>query len=241
MNQGYVHSFHTAAAADGPGVRFAIFLSGCPFRCKYCHNPDTWEMKRGTLRTVDSLLDEIKKYASFLRMAGGLTITGGEPLAQSEFTYEIFSRVKQEFSLHTALDTQGFLAGTLPDAYFEPIDLILLDIKEMNPERHRALTGKELRPTLDFALRLKRLNKKVWLRYVLVPGLTDFAEDIEALAEFIRPLSNIERVDVLPFHNMALHKWEELQFPYELKNQRSPTQEEVKKVQEFLNSAISSH
>lgn len=241
MNQGYVHSFHTAAAADGPGVRFAIFLSGCPFRCMYCHNPDTWEMKRGTLKTVDSLLDEIKKYASFLRMAGGLTITGGEPLAQSEFTYEIFSRVKQEFSLHTALDTQGFLAGTLPDTYFEPIDLILLDIKEMNPERHRALTGKELQPTLDFALRLKRLNKKVWLRYVLVPGLTDFAEDIEALAEFIRPLSNIERVDVLPFHNMALHKWEELQFPYELKNQRSPTQEETKKVQDFLNAAISTH
>lgn len=241
MISGYVHSFFTSAAADGPGVRFAVFLSGCPFRCKYCHNPDTWELKQGKLTSSDSILNEIKKYANFLRTAGGLTITGGEPLQQPDFTYEIFSRVKQEFSLHTALDTQGFLARNLPDTYFDPIDLVLLDIKEMNPERHKDLTGQDVNPTLDFAKRLQKMNKKVWLRYVLVPELTDFQEDIDALAKFIEPLENIERVDVLPFHNMALHKWEKLELPYELKNQRVPTQEETKKVQDFLNAAISTH
>lgn len=241
MISGYVHSFFTSAAADGPGVRFAVFLSGCPFRCKYCHNPDTWELKQGKLTSSDSILNEIKKYANFLRTAGGLTITGGEPLQQPDFTYEIFSRAKQDFALHTALDTQGFLARNLPDSYFEPIDLVLLDIKEMNPERHKSLTGQDLTPTLDFAKRLQKMNKKVWLRYVLVPGLTDFQEDIDALAKFIEPLENIERVDVLPFHNMALHKWEKLELPYELKNQRVPTQEETKKVQDFLNVAISTH
>ncbi len=241
MISGYVHSFFTSAAADGPGVRFAVFLSGCPFRCKYCHNPDTWELKQGKLTSSDSILNEIKKYANFLRTAGGLTITGGEPLQQPDFTYEIFSRAKQDFALHTALDTQGFLAKNLPDSYFEPIDLVLLDIKEMNPERHKSLTGQDVTPTLDFAKRLQKMNKKVWLRYVLVPGLTDFQEDIDALAKFIEPLENIERVDVLPFHNMALHKWEKLELPYELKNQRVPTQEETKKVQDFLNKAISAH
>ena len=241
MISGYVHSFFTSAAADGPGVRFAVFLSGCPFRCKYCHNPDTWELKQGKLTTSDSILNEIKKYANFLRTAGGLTITGGEPLQQPDFTYEIFSRAKQEFALHTALDTQGFLARNLPDNYFDHIDLVLLDIKEMNPERHKDLTGQDVNPTLDFAKRLQKMNKKVWLRYVLVPGLTDFQEDIDALAKFIEPLENIERVDVLPFHNMALHKWEKLELPYELKNQRVPTQEETKKVQDFLNAAISTH
>jgi pyruvate formate lyase activating enzyme len=241
MISGYVHSFFTSAAADGPGVRFAVFLSGCPFRCKYCHNPDTWELKQGKLTSSDSILNEIKKYANFLRTAGGLTITGGEPLQQPDFTYEIFSQAKQDFALHTALDTQGFLARNLPDSYFEPIDLVLLDIKEMNPERHKSLTGQDVTPTLDFAKRLQKMNKKVWLRYVLVPGLTDFQEDIDALAKFIEPLENIERVDVLPFHNMALHKWEKLELPYELKNQRVPTQEETKKVQDFLNKAISAH
>lgn len=241
MISGYVHSFFTSAAADGPGVRFAVFLSGCPFRCKYCHNPDTWELKQGKLTTSDSILNEIKKYANFLRTAGGLTITGGEPLQQPDFTYEIFSRAKQDFALHTALDTQGFLARNLPDNYFDPIDLVLLDIKEMNPERHKSLTGQDVTPTLDFAKQLQKMNKKVWLRYVLVPGLTDFQEDIDALAKFIEPLENIERVDVLPFHNMALHKWEKLELPYELKNQRVPTQEETKKVQDFLNAAISTH
>lgn len=241
MISGYVHSFFTSAAADGPGVRFAVFLSGCPFRCKYCHNPDTWELKQGKLTTSDSILNEIKKYANFLRTAGGLTITGGEPLQQPDFTYEIFSRAKQDFALHTALDTQGFLARNLPDNYFDPIDLVLLDIKEMNPERHKSLTGQDVTPTLNFAKRLQKMNKKVWLRYVLVPGLTDFQEDIDALAKFIEPLENIERVDVLPFHNMALHKWEKLELPYELKNQRVPTQEETKKVQDFLNAAISTH
>lgn len=238
METGFVHSYETGAAVDGPGVRFALFVSGCPFRCSYCHNPDTWDIKRGKKISSDEVLSEISKYASFLRFAGGLTITGGEPLTQPHFVHEIFSRAKNELKLHTALDTQGYLAGSLSDDWFNPIDLVLLDIKILNSQKHLSLTGKELQPTLDFALRLDKLRKKVWLRYVLVPGITDNPEDIDALANFIRPLSCIERIEVLPFHNLGIHKWEELNIPYTLKNQRSPTSEEVELVQQKLELAI---
>lgn len=232
--KGFVHSFNTGAAADGPGVRFALFLTGCPFRCLYCHNPDTWKLHDGSETDSDHILTEISKYAGFLRIAGGLTITGGEPLAQPDFTHEIFSRAKSEFKLHTALDTQGFLAGNLGDEWFDCVDLVLLDIKEMDPQTHLKLTGKPLQPTLDFAERLARLGKPVWLRYVLVPGLTDSDKDLQALADFIQPLKNIERVDVLPFHNMAIHKWDDLKIPYTLRDTPSPTPEQVAHAQSIL-------
>ena len=238
MEFGFVHSYETGAAVDGPGMRFALFIAGCPFRCTYCHNPDTWEMKHGKRTSSDEIIEKIAKYASFLRIAGGLTITGGEPLTQPDFVHEVFSRAKNELKLHTALDTQGYLAATLNDDWFAPVDLVLLDIKIMDPGKHLRLTGKELQPTLDFAKRLNRLHKKTWLRYVLIPGITDDPEDIQALADFIAPLQSIERVEVLPFHNLGIHKWEELGIPYTLKNQKSPTPEEVRLVQSFLENAI---
>ena len=238
MEFGYVHSYETGAAVDGPGVRFALFIAGCPFRCTYCHNPDTWDMKRGKRTSSDQVLQEIAKYASFLRIAGGLTITGGEPLTQPDFVHEIFLRAKNELKLHTALDTQGYLAAKLSDAWFDPIDLVLLDIKIMNPEKHLQITGKELQPSLDFALRLNHLQKKTWLRYVLIPGITDAPEDIDALANFISSLACIERVEVLPFHNLGIHKWKELNLPYTLKNQKNPSPEEVRLVQKKLDCAI---
>lgn len=232
--QGYVHSFDTGAAADGPGIRFALFLAGCPFKCLYCHNPDTWEMKNGKPTHSQEIIDEISKYAGFLRMAGGLTITGGEPLAQPEFAHEIFERAKNQLGLHTALDTQGFLAGHLSDEWFNVVDLVMLDIKEMNPTTYLKLTGKPLQPTLDFAQRLEEMGKSFWLRYVLVPGLTDNPDDVQALANFIRPFKHLKRIDVLPFHNMAIHKWDELGYPYTLKNTRSPSAEEVAAVKKIL-------
>lgn len=238
MEFGFVHSYETGAAVDGPGVRFALFIAGCPFRCLYCHNPDTWNMKHGKKTSSDQIIQEITKYASFLRVAGGLTITGGDPLTQPDFVHEIFLRAKNELKLHTALDTQGYLASTLSDDWFNPVDLVLLDIKIMSPEKHLHLTSKELQPSLDFALRLNRLQKKIWLRYVLIPGITDAPEDIDALAHFIAPLTSIERVEVLPFHNLGLHKWEELNLPYSLKNQKSPSPEEVRLVQKKLDSAL---
>ena len=134
MEFGFVHSYETGAAVDGPGVRFALFIAGCPFRCLYCHNPDTWNMKHGKKTSSDQIIQEITKYASFLRVAGGLTITGGDPLTQPDFVHEIFLRAKNELKLHTALDTQGYLASTLSDDWFNPVDLVLLDIKIMSPE-----------------------------------------------------------------------------------------------------------
>ena len=237
MQTGYVHSVETGAASDGPGVRFALFLTGCPFRCLYCHNPDTWELHAGKCTTTDDVMAEIAKYAGFLRIAGGLTITGGEPLTQPEFIHEIFRRAKEELHLHTAIDTNGFLAHQLPDSWFDPIDLVLLDIKQMNPLKHKALTGCELQPVLDFAKRLDHLGKKMWIRYVLVPGYTDATEDIQALADFLHTLKNVERIEVLPFHNLAIHKWDALGIPYKLKNMRPPSPASVEKARFLLNIA----
>ena len=237
MQTGYVHSVETGAASDGPGVRFALFLTGCPFRCLYCHNPDTWELHAGKCTTTDDVMAEIAKYAGFLRIAGGLTITGGEPLTQPEFVHEIFQRAKEELHLHTAIDTNGFLAHQLPDSWFDVVNLVLLDIKQMNPLKHKVLTGCELQPVLDFAKRLDHLGKKMWIRYVLVPGYTDATEDIQALADFLHTLKNVERIEVLPFHNLAIHKWDALGIPYKLKNLRPPSQASVEKAKFLLNIA----
>ncbi len=236
MQTGYVHSVETGAASDGPGVRFALFVTGCPFRCLYCHNPDTWNLHAGKRTTTDEVIAEIARYATFLRLAGGLTITGGEPLTQPEFVHEIFLRAKEELHLHTALDTNGFLAHSLPDSWFNPIDLVLLDIKQMNPEKHKNLTGCALQPVLDFATRLDKLGKKMWIRYVLVPGLTDDTKDIQDLADFIHTLKNVERIEVLPFHNMAIHKWDALGVPYSLKDLRPPTAESLANARMLLRS-----
>ena len=237
MQIGYVHSVETGAASDGPGVRFALFLTGCPFRCLYCHNPDTWELHAGKRTTTDDVMAEIAKYAGFLRIAGGLTITGGEPLTQPEFVHEIFQRAKEELHLHTAIDTNGFLAHQLPDSWFDVVNLVLLDIKQMNPLKHKVLTGCELQPVLDFAKRLDHLGKKMWIRYVLVPGYTDATEDIQALADILHTLKNVERIEVLPFHNLAIHKWDALGIPYKLKNMRPPSPASVEKARFLLNIA----
>lgn len=224
---GFVHSFDTGAAVDGPGIRFTLFVSGCQFHCLYCHNPDTWHLHNGQLMTVDAVLLELKKYAPFLKLAGGLTISGGEPLLQPDFVGDIFRRAKQELNLHTTLDTQGFLAKHLPDPWFDPIDLVLLDIKQMNSEKHKMLTGQILQPTLDFARRLSKMGKKMWIRYVLVPGYTDDADDIDALAKFVASLNGVERVEVLPFHKMGEHKWHELGIDYQLEHISPPSEESI--------------
>lgn len=229
---GFVHSIETGAAVDGPGLRFALFVSGCQFRCLYCHNPDTWKLRNGTLMSVDAVIAEIGKYASFLRFAGGLTISGGEPLMQAHFIGEIFYRAKHELKLHTALDTQGFLATQLEDSWFDNVDLVLLDIKQMNPEKYEQLTSKPLQPTLDFAKRLSRLGKKMWIRYVLVPGYTDDMEDVSNLADFVTKLNGVERVEVLPFHKMGEHKWQDLGLSYALTDVQPPSPELVERVRD---------
>lgn len=240
---GFVHSIETGAAVDGPGVRFVMFSAGCQFRCLYCHNPDTWKLHNGKLRTVDEIVTEIGKYARFLKFAGGVTFSGGEPLMQANFIGEIAYRVKQDYNLHIALDTQGFLAAHLDDAWFDNIDLVMLDIKHIDPEKYQALTAQPLQPTLDFAHRLVKMGKPMWIRYVLVPGLTDDLADVEKHAQFVKSLQDagialhgkklIERIEVLPFHNLGESKWQELNLKYTLSETEPPTPEFVKTIKEI--------
>ncbi|PKU24937.1 pyruvate formate-lyase-activating protein [Telmatospirillum siberiense] len=234
---GYLHSVESGAAVDGPGMRFVFFVSGCQFRCQYCHNPDTWKLHNGRQVTLDEALAEVRPYAGFLKIAGGVTISGGEPLMQAPFVGTLFSKIKSELGLHTALDTQGFLAGNVADDWFDPVDLVLLDIKQIDPEKHLALTGHPVQPTLDFAQRLVRLGKKMWIRYVLVPDITDKSVDILKLADFVVSLGPaVERVEVLPFHQMGAHKWESLGLTYPLAGTPTPTQDQVQQARSLFAS-----
>lgn len=223
--KGWIHSWETSAGQDGPGWRLVVYLSGCLLRCQYCHNPDTWNMYSGREMTVDEVWNEIARYLPMLKK-GGITFTGGEPLMQPPFLKALLHRAK-DHGLHTAIDTSGYLGDRVDDEMMRNIDLVLLDIKSWNPETYLCLTGKELEPTLRFASRLAEAKRPVWLRYVLVPGLTDCPEDIEGLAEFAHTLGNIERVDVLPFHQLGKSKWAELGLKYSLADTQPPSREQV--------------
>jgi pyruvate formate lyase activating enzyme len=229
---GYVHSFETGGTVDGPGIRFVLFTTGCPLRCLYCHNPDTWKLKNGKRMTVDEVMAEIGKYVRFLTICGGgVTISGGEPALQHEFVAEILRRCKA-LNLHTALDTSGLLGDQISDAMLEEIDLILLDIKSWDPELYQRLTRQPVEPTLRFARRLSDMEKPMWIRFVLVPGLTDGLENVEGVADFVAGLSSVERVEVLPFHQMGISKWEALGINYELGDTEPPSQELLERVQD---------
>ena len=232
---GYVHSVETAGAVDGPGIRYVVFLSGCPLTCAYCHNPDCMKMKRGgRLTEGDALMGDIRSYKNFMKATGGgVTISGGEPLVQPEFTYRLMKACKQA-GIHTALDTSGYLGAKASDALLELTDLVLLDIKSGLPDTYRKTTGVDLQPTLDFAKRLKAMGKPVWIRFVLVPGLTDAEENLVAVNRIVSELDNVERLEILPFHKMGEHKWEALGMPYTLGDTQPPTPEEIARAKEIL-------
>jgi pyruvate formate lyase activating enzyme len=224
---GFLHSFTTGSTVDGPGVRVVAWTSGCQFRCLYCHNPDTWNMTNGIPVTLGKATEELRKYRNGLKvMAGGFTLSGGEPLMQDRFAVKLLTAA-QAMGIHTALDTNGSLGTRLTDAELESIDLVLLDIKSWDAEPHRQVTGMEVGPVLDFARRLAARKRPVWLRFVLVPGLTDDAENIAKIARFSGGLGNVDRVDVLPFHQMGRFKWKELKLNYALDNIQPPTSEAV--------------
>jgi len=225
---GMVHSWDLSTGVDGPGTRFVTFLAGCPLRCLYCHNPDTRHMRDGRRTAVDEIVHEAAKYTEFIQASGGgATISGGEPLLQPVFTGELFHRFQHELGLHTALDTSGFLGTRATDALLADVDLVLLDIKSWDRARYRHLTGRELEPTLDFARRLADLGKEVWVRFVLVPGLTDQAGDVEGIAAFTASLGNVSRVDVLPFHKLGAAKWQALGLEFTLADTPVPTPEQT--------------
>jgi len=225
---GYVHSVEIGGMVDGPGVRYVVFLNGCPLRCQYCHNPDMLHMKKGELTSHTQLLDDISRYASYLvRGKGGITLSGGEPLCQPEFATAIFKGCK-EMGIHTALDTSGYLNLRDDDELLDFTDLVLLDIKSGVERIYKEVTGRPLQPTLSFAQRLTEKNIPIWLRYVLVPNLTDDPENIEAVASFAASLKGgVQRVDVLPFHKIGEKKWEYTDLDYKLKNTPSPTQKQM--------------
>ena len=226
---GFLHSFTTGSTVDGPGVRVVGWTAGCQWRCLYCHNPDTWNMMNGMPVTLAHATEELRKYRHGLKiMSGGFTLSGGEPLMQDRFAVRLFAAAK-EMGIHTALDTNGHLGERLTDEELERIDLVLLDIKTWGELRHLHLTGKEIGPTLDFARRLAARKRPVWLRYVLAPGLSDDDEDIAQLAKFVAALGNVERVDVLPFHQMGRYKWENLKLDYKLADVEPPTAEAVER------------
>src|SRR5688572_16575916 len=207
---GFLHSFTTGSAVDGPGIRVVAWTAGCQWRCLYCHNPDTWSLINGTAVPLERAVEELRRYRHGLRvMSGGFTLSGGEPLLQDRFAVRLFAAAK-EMGIHTALDTNGELGGRLSDQELTLVDLVLLELKSWDPEHHLRLTGRQIGPTLDFARRLADRKRPVWVRFVLVPGLTDDPAIASSLAAFAAGLGVVERVDVLPFHQMGRYKWERL-------------------------------
>jgi pyruvate formate lyase activating enzyme len=221
-DMGFLHSFTTGSAVDGPGVRVVAWTAGCMWRCLYCHNPDTWTMANGMPVTIARAAEELAKYKHGLKvMRGGFTLSGGEALMQHRFAVKLLAAAKG-MGIHTALDTNGYYGDRLGDAELELADLVLLDLKAWDPERHRRLTGMDVGPTLAFARRLAERRRPVWVRFVLVPGWSDDPEEIAAIARFAAELGNVERVDVLPFHQMGRFKWKELGLNYELGDVQPP-------------------
>ncbi|WP_010248599.1 pyruvate formate-lyase-activating protein [Acetivibrio cellulolyticus] len=216
--KGRIHSFESFGTVDGPGIRFVIFMQGCPFRCLYCHNPDTWSNDRGILYSVDEVFDKIRRYIPYFKNSGGgVTVSGGEPLLQAEFITELFKKCKEE-GIHTTIDTNGFVDSNsdIVNTLLDYTDLVLLDIKHIDEQKHKSLTGCSNKNVLSFAKHLDSRKIPVWLRYVVVPGLTDYEPDVKKLSKFIAGLSNIENIELLPFHKIGEYKWKELELDYKL-------------------------
>lgn len=232
--KGRVHSFETFGTVDGPGIRFIVFLKGCPLRCKYCHNRDAWSAEGAKLYTAEEIIFEIQKYRNFIDSSnGGVTVSGGEPLIQPQFLKELFQKCK-ELGIHTAVDTSGYVNVDDVKEVLDYTDLVLLDLKQANAQKHLELTGVENNKIKLFTQYLSEINKPVWLRYVLVPGYTDDEEDLMAAYDFIKNFKNIEKIEVLPYHTMGKTKWEKLNEEYPLEGVRSPTNEEVERAKSIL-------
>lgn len=241
--KGYVHSLESFGSVDGPGVRYIIFLTGCAMRCQFCHNPDTWDMKKGTLYTTDELLEKAMKYRSYWKNDGGITVSGGEPLLQIDFLTELFRKAKAN-GIHTTLDTSGN-PFTREEPFFSKFnelmkytDLVMLDIKHIDDEQHKILTGCTNKNILDLARYLSDIKKPVWIRHVLVPERSDYDEYLIKLDEFIQSLDNVQKVEVLPYHTLGAYKWDELGYEYKLKGIDPPSVERVGNANKLLHTGV---
>ena len=246
--KGYVHSIETFGLVDGPGVRYVLFVQGCKMRCRYCHNPETWKictdedekMDVGLgWQTAKEAFDRAYRYQNYWKNNGGITVSGGEPLLQIDFVTELF-RYAKEKGVHTTLDNSGSIYGEEPatvekfEKLMEVTDLVMLDIKEMDEEKHRELTGRSNKNILAMADKMNEMGKEMWIRHVLVPGLTDGKEDLKALRKKLDEWTNVSRVEILPYHTLGLFKWENLGIPYSLEGVPVPTEEQVKEAEEIL-------
>ncbi|MBQ3600407.1 MAG: pyruvate formate lyase-activating protein [Lachnospiraceae bacterium] len=238
---GRVHSIESFGSADGPGVRYIVFLQGCRMRCKYCHNPDTWALQECQSQTSEEVLQKALRYKNYWGKNGGITVSGGEALLQIDFLIDLFKRAKEK-GVHTTLDTSGspfVRTGEFFDKFQELMkvtDLFMLDIKHIDSEAHRELTGQPNENILDMARYLSEQKKDMWIRHVLVPGYTDSIEQLQSLHEFIESLDSVKRVEVLPYHTLGVFKWEQLGIPYGLEGVKPPTQEQVNKANEILET-----
>lgn len=236
---GRLHSWDLSVGVDGPGTRFVAFTAGCPLRCLYCANPDTWRMRAGTPTTSDAVLADVARYRRFIAVAGGgFTVSGGEPLLQPAFTCALLAGA-HDLGMHTALDTSGFLGARATDDLLAATDLVLLDIKSWDRALYRRLTGRDLHPTLAFARRLAERGTPVWVRFVLVPGLTDDPGNVGGVARFAGSLGNVERVDVLPFHRLGAAKYSELGVRFPLDTAEPPSEELLRRaVDQFRDAGL---
>lgn len=240
--KGYIHQLESFGSVDGPGVRFIIFFAGCPLRCKYCHNPDTWDMMKGKQYTADELLDEAITCREYWGTKGGITVSGGEPLAQIDFLLELFTKAKDR-GINTCIDTAGG-PFTREGEWFEKFkqlmnvtDVLLMDIKHINEEEHIKLTGHTGKNIIEMFRYLDEINKPVWIRHVLVPGITDNDGYLIQTRDFIRTLGNVQRVEVLPYHGLGAMKYKDLGIDYVLKDTNSPTAERVQNARKILECA----
>jgi pyruvate formate lyase activating enzyme len=234
---GYVHSYETSSRYDGPGLRVVLFVSGCLLRCSYCHNPDTWHLKDGTYVSAQQVIDRLGDFAPALRtLDGGLTISGGEPMVQLSFTRRILAAARR-MGLHTAIETSGFLGDRADERYLANLDMVLLDIKSSDPDTYRKVTGRDLAPTLRFAERLNALGKPAWVRFTLVPGVTDDPANVDGIARFVAPMKNVQWVEVQPFHQLGEFKWKAMKLDYKLAATSQPTPELINRVIEQFRAA----
>lgn len=234
MVKGRIHSIETFGTVDGPGIRFILFMQGCPLRCKYCHNRDTWDAKGGKEYTIDEIINQALKYSSYMKFSGGgITASGGEATLQPEFLTELFAKAKKN-NIHTCLDTSGFVDIETVDPILDNTDLVLLDLKHMVEEKSKDLVGVGIEKTLKLAKHLDERNIPVWIRHVLVPGVTDDVENLEKIGQFVSTLNNVDRLELLPYHTLGVHKWENMGIDYQLKDTPDATSEDIEKAKQII-------
>lgn len=236
--KGKIHSFETFGTVDGPGIRFVVFMKGCPLKCKYCHNRDTWSAEGAQLYTAEEVMAELRKYRNFIDSSkGGITVSGGEALIQPQFILELFKKCKQE-GIHTAVDTSGYVDVEDVKEVIEYTDLVLLDLKHADALKHKDLTGVDNDKIKRFTEYLSDINKPVWIRYVLVPGYTDDEANLLAAHEYLKNFKNIEKIEVLPYHAMGKIKWDNLNVDYPLEGVPTPTSDEVERARNILSNGM---